>query len=246
MSALDDALVARLLRLRREDLLAMYEAAAEAVGAAAALAASGKNPVTEVIGQAETVDEWAHFPPGEAIDPDTHSQYYYHAHAAAERADGEHGHFHTFVRPDKLFPELKPTPRAGNGEMQPDSVTHLVGLSTDASGNLVGLFTTNRWVTDEIWYDADTVLRMLERFDMVADKPSRTLNRWVSAMLRAFRPQIEHLIRDRDLTIARWQDAHPGQDVLEDRALQVISEVPVDFLAQVRAIEKALAQSAVE
>ena len=27
----------------------------------------------------------------------------------------------------------------------------------------------------------------------------------------------------------------PGRDVFEDRALQVISEIPVDFLAQIRA-----------
>jgi len=239
MPAPDEPLVARLSTLRRDELMAMYEAASEAVQAVAALGERGRNPVTEAIGDAEAVHEWAHFPPGDAIDPDTHSQYYYHAHAAEERHDGEHGHFHTFVRPRALFPELEPAPRAG--AVQPaSSITHLVGLSTDPSGNLMSLFTTNRWVTDEAWYDADAVLRMLTRFDMATDAPSRALNRWVSAVLRTFRPQIEDLIRERDAVVARWQQAHPGQDALEDRALQVVSETPVNFLSQLRAIETAL------
>ncbi len=63
---------------------------------------------------ADVVEEWAHFPPGDVIDAFTQSQYYYHAHAAEERVAGEHGHFHTFVRPKKLDPTLTPAALVGN------------------------------------------------------------------------------------------------------------------------------------
>ena len=44
----------------------------------------------------------------------------------------------------------------------------------------------------------------------------------------------------------RWRagrSAHPDRDVFEDRELQVTSEMTVDFLAHIRAIEAALAKT---
>lgn len=231
--------------LGRDELLAMYDAAAEVIVCLAALAKKGKNPVTEAIGDAAAIEEWAHFPPGDTIDAGTHSQYYYHAHAAEERASGEHGHFHTFVRPRKLFPDLEPAALADNAASIPESnwVTHLAGISTDATGYPIRLFTTNRWVTDEAWYGADAAIAMLDRFDITAGQPSPELNRWVAAVMRMFRPQIAGLLRARDEAVARWQVAHPDRDVYEDRELQVTSELAVDFLAHIRAIEAALASA---
>lgn len=228
----------RLRQLQRDELLGLYDAAAEAIECVAALADAGRNPVTEVLGGASVVEEWVHFPAGDVVDAASHSQYYYHAHAAAERIAGEHGHFHTFMRPQALFPELHP---ARAHEAPADAVTHLVGISTDAAGQLIRLFTTNRWVTGEVWYDADAVIRMLERFAITIEQPSPGLNRWISAVIRLFRPQIVDLIRARDEAIAQWRAAHPERDVFEDRELQVTSEMPVDFLEQVRAVESALA-----
>ena len=46
--------------------------------------------------------------------------------------------------------------------------------------------------------------------------------------------------------LAQYRAAHPAGDVLEDRALQVTSETPVDFLAQIAAIEAALQQQSIE
>ena len=237
-----DQLVDRLRQLGRDELLAMYAAAADVTEAVTALAAAGKNPVTEVLGGAEVVEEWAHFPPGDVIDASTQSQYYYHAHAAEERVANEHGHFHTFVRPQKLDPTLLPVALSGNADADDPAswVMHLVGISTDASGHLIRLFTTNRWVTDEAWYDADDVIGMVDYFDMTGDTPSPALNRWVTGVTAMFHPQIADLIRLRDEAVDRHRAAHPDRDVFEDRALQVTSEIPIDYLAQVRAIEAAL------
>ncbi len=238
-SADQQCLLDALRGMSRAELLGLYDAALEAIESMAALADAGTNPVTAVLGDSDVVEEWAHFPPGDVVDRTTHSQYYYHAHAAEERAPGEHGHFHTFVRPRALFPELGPA-QADDASRQGEPFTHLIGISTDASGQLIRLFTTNRWVTAEQWYPADDVIAMLDRFDIAIDEPSPALNRWVSAVVRLFRPQIVDLIRARDEAIAHWRATHPDRDVFEDRALQVTSERPVDFLAQVRAIEAAV------
>jgi len=216
-----------LRRLPHEELRGLFDAAAEAVASAAALAAAGKNPVTEVLGGADRVEEWAHFPPGDVIDRATHSQYYYHAHAAEDRIAGEHGHFHTFMRVDAA-------------EML-DAVTHLIGISTNATGQPIRLFTTNRWVTGEVWHNADDLIGMLDRFDVTVEAPSPPLNRWLSALVRLYRTQVVDLIRARDAAIAEWKATHPDRDVFEDRDLQVASQMPIDFLAQVRAVEAALA-----
>lgn len=230
----DEALVARLRRLPRLQLETMYEAAAEAVASARILAAEGANPVTAVLRGAAVVEEWAHFPAGDVVDAATHSRFYYHAHAADERMPGEHGHFHTFVRPIALDAEAE----SDTNETGP--VTHLIGISTDALGNIIRLFTTNRWVTGEVWRDADAVISMLDRFDMTRDEPSHALNRWVSGIVHMFKPQISDLLYARDARIAAFKSTHPDSDVLEDRALQIASESPVDFLAQICAIEAAL------
>jgi Domain of unknown function (DUF6969) len=238
-----DDLTRRLRQLQREELLAMYDAAAEATECAAALAERGANPVTEALAGATVVEEWMHFPPGDMIDPATHSQFYYHAHAAEERAAGEHGHFHTFLSPRKIDPALTPAAVADLPDASDDAAwtMHLVGISTDASGRIIRLFTTNRWVTGEVWFDADSVISLLDRFAMTTDKPSQHLNRWVSAVTRMFKPQIEDLIRARDAEVEHFWRAHPGSNVFEDRALQVTSEMPVDVPAQIRAIEAVLA-----
>jgi hypothetical protein len=232
-----DDLVERLKRLPREELFAMYDAATEATECAAALAQDGTNPVTEVVAGATAVEEWMHFPPGDVVDPQTNSQFYYHAHAAEERVDGEHGHFHAFVHPKKIDSALTPVPVVGLKQDDAACIAHLVGISTDATGDVIRLFTTNRWVTGETWFDAGAMISLLDRFNVTVDAPSRDLNRWVSAVVCMYRPQIADLIRARDEAIA----AHGGDNVFEDRALQVTSETPVNFLEQIRAIEAALA-----
>ncbi len=241
----EDRFVARLAQLGRDRLLAKYDAAAEATARLAALAEIGLNPVTAVLGGATAVDEWSHYPQSDVIDAATHSQFYYHAHAASERVDHEHGHFHTFVRATQACPELQPANWAdGTSPGDAAAVTHLVGISTDARGRVIRLFTTNRWVTGEVWYDAASVIRMLDRFDMTTEQPGYDLNRWVAAVIAMFQPQAEDLIRARDARLMQFAAENPGRDVYEDRALQVTLETPVDFLTQIGAIEAALARAA--
>jgi len=64
-----------------------------------------------------------------------------------------------------------------------------------AWGDPIGLFYVNRWVTDETWYPAEAVIAMLDRFAIDHVFPNWAVNRWLTALLRLYRPHIEALIR---------------------------------------------------
>ncbi|MCZ7566243.1 MAG: hypothetical protein M5U08_22620 [Burkholderiales bacterium] len=193
------------------------------------------NLVGEVLRGHGTFYEHEHYPPQDVYDHETHAQYYYHAHRGLA---GEHGHFHTFVRAAGMPEGVAPVPYA-HAEAWPrgeEALAHLVGISMDPYGRPVGLFTVNRWVTADAWYPASDVIRMLDRFAIEHAYPSWPVNRWISAMLRFFRPQIEVLLHARDASVAGWAAAHPGVDVFEDRALEVTSALAVTLEEQFRAL----------
>jgi hypothetical protein len=102
----------------------------------------------------------------------------------------------------------------------------------DAYGFPIGLFTTNRWVTDEAWYVADDATRMLAHFRIDHAGPSWPVNRWLSAMFMLFRPQMAALLAARDAAIAAWAARQPGVDVFEDRNLEVASQLSISVEAQ--------------
>src|SRR3546814_8384282 len=118
------------------------------------------NLVGELLKNNGTFYEWDHYPPGDVYDHETHGQYYYHAHAADQRFDGEHGHFHTFVRPKGMPPGVRPAPLPGfAAPADPnDALSHLVAIAMTPGGLPFRLFTVNRWVTGEVWYRAEDVI----------------------------------------------------------------------------------------
>ena len=199
---------------------------------------AGLNIVGEMLrGQGEFF-ELNHYPDDDVFDRETHSQYYYHAHRGMA---GEHGHFHTFVRRPGMPAGVEPIAyRASEPWPSGDeALSHLVGISMDAWGYPIGIFTTNRWVTDEAWHKADDVIRLLGRFRIGHSAPSAQVNRWISAMFVLFRPLMEALIRARDAKIAEWSARNPGHDVFEDRALDITSRAPISVdrqIARLRAL----------
>lgn len=233
-------------KLPKAELEAMHDAAADVVASQTSLQERGATPVSEVLCGSESFEEWGHYPPGDVQDGRAGSQYYYHAHAAHERADGEHGHFHLFVRPPQLGLSPEPDMRfSGADPHAPEKrICHLVALSMDAYGRPMRLFTTNRWVTDETWYPGETAAELLDRFEIGGNEPSPELNRWLRGMLRLFRPQIRELLRRRDRVVEEAAMAsgayRAATPVLEDRTLQNLTETPIDLVAQIRAVEAAL------
>lgn len=228
-----------LSRLDRAALETMGAAAAEITECSRVLKKAGLNPVGEVLkGQGKFV-KMGHYPKGDVFDRETQSQYYYHAHR-----DGEHGHFHCFLRAPGMPEGVAPVPEA-EGRDWPSgdkALAHLVAVSMDRFGVPIRLFTTNQWVTGETWYPAADVIRMLPRFAIDHAHPSWPTNRWLSALLRLFRPQIEALIEARDAALAAHRAAHPDTDPFANRSLETLSETAIDVVAQQAAVQSALAR----
>ena len=191
------------------------------------LVRGGLNVVGEVLRAQGTFVEMSHFPEDDVFDPDSHAQYYYHAH----RGPVEHGHFHTFMRAGGMPASAQPFnwPRATepwpHGD---DALSHLVAISMDAWGDAIGLFACNRWVTDETWYPAEAVIAMLDGFKIDHAFPSWPTNRWLGAMLRLYKPWIAGLLRHRDAVISARIEAAPEDDVFEDRSLEVTGFLNID------------------
>lgn len=225
--------------LSRKRLDRMFRAGEQLIEADRALARAGANIVGLLAGD-DAFREWDHYPAGDCHDPETHCQYYYHAHRGAP---GEHGHFHTFLRSRGMPEGARPLPleRTAAWPRGSESVAHLIAVSMNETGVPTHLFTTNRWVTGEALYGAGDVLAMLDRFVIDQTDPSWMVNRWMTALLGLFRPQIEQLLHKRDAVIARRLQL-AEQDPLEDRDLEITSIARIDTNAQIEAIRRALAR----
>ena len=206
---------------------------------------AGLNIVGEVLRDAlnrgETFYEFEHYPADDVYDRVTHAQYYYHAHRSEV---GEHGHFHTFLRPKGMpagvapidYPATDPWPQGDA------ALSHLIAIAMDSYGYPTALFTVNRWVTAEAWYPAAQVIAMLDRFKIDHAFPSWPVNRWISALFVLYRPHIETLLEQRDARIWAWAEAHPGADVFEDRALDVTSQLPISVETTLAQVEQAITE----
>jgi Domain of unknown function (DUF6969) len=206
----------------------------------------------DVAGDAGTDDR--HYPPGEIYDPVSHAQYFYHRHAAHGSRpqpvlSGEHGHFHTFMRPrgmppgthPLMMPELaiadapsRPLDPVSPPAHQPDQgddndrFSHLVAVALDEAGAPTRLFTTNRWVTGETWYAAPDVIAMLDGFTAGLSRRGGPLNSWLCALLRLYRPDVEALLNARDAAVMSWRRRHRGKvHVFEDQRVEIPSSIEI-------------------
>jgi len=233
--------------LEADRLEDMARAGRECLECQRVLARTQDNVVSELLRHEGTFYEWQHYPDGDVYDAVSHSQYYYHAHPKDDRMLPEHGHFHTFLRPLGMPAGIAPAAmdgrRKANGRVgiDNDALSHLVAISMDRAGRAIRLFTVNRWVTGETWYAASDVTRMLDRFVIDHAQPSWPVNRWVSCVMRLFRPDIEALLTARDESIVRWSRDRPGRLVYEDRDLEIASQMEIDIERQLRRVEGALA-----
>ena len=205
------------------------------------LGKTGDNVVGELLRNQGTFYEWNHYPKGDIYDHATNSQYFYHAHVKGQRK-GEHGHFHTFLRAKGMAAGVAPVLYESEAEWpEGDSaLSHLISISMDPKGFPIGLFSVNRWVTGEAWYTADDVVQMLGRFNIDHASPSWPANRWITAMLRLFQPQIIDLVRKRDVVVADRQRKYPDRDVFEDRDLEITSTAAISVDKQIAGVRAAL------
>ena len=225
--------------LPQEQLERMNDAGAQIQECYRVLKKASANVVGQVLAHQGTFYEFDHYPKGDVYDRETYSQYYYHAH---RKEAGEHGHFHTFLRAKGMPDGVEPVPYDGEAKRPEgdDALTHFVAISMNRPGFPIGLFTTNRWVTDETFYPADDVIAMIDRFNMDHTYPCLAVNRWITSMIVLFRPQIEALLQERDRSIERWANKVPDKDVYEDRDLEITSIATIDVQKQITSVKTAL------
>lgn len=242
------AVVPDLSLLPLKQLQAMQQAGLEILECYRVLQKAGMNIVGEVLrdslNKGETFYEFNHYPDDDVYDRETHAQYYYHAHRGEV---GEHGHFHAFLRPKGMPAGVAPInyPATDPWPQDDEALSHLIAIAMDGYGYPTGLFTTNRWVTAEAWYPAEQVIRMLDLFVIDHAFPSLPVNRWISAMFVLFRPHIEALLKQRDAIVWTWAAAHPGEDVFEDRQLDITSQMQISVAGTLHEVEELIASRSI-
>lgn len=224
-----------------EEIAALVAAAREITECQRVLAKTGDTILSMLLGAgAMASHDLSHYPPGDVYDAEFHAQYYFHAHPPVSQPAGEVGHFHTFLRPfgmpDGISPlaDARPAPDPDGNS----ALSHLIGIAVDALGRPVRLFTTNRWVTGETWYDAPSVSRMLDGFLIDHARPSWPLNRWLTALVRLYRQPILDLLRERDEHLIAFQRQNPETFAFEERSLEVLSERRIDLPGYIQAVEQ--------
>lgn len=224
-----------LASLPREALISMRDAAGEVLTCQHVLAKTGHTVISEITaGRPGSIADWAHYPAGDVYDAEQHAQYYFHVHPAAEREDSEFGHFHLFLRREGIPPSAVPAAKEGDG------LSHLIAVSVDHGGRPLRLFTTNRWVTNETWFKASDVTGMLDCFAIGHAQPSWPVNRWVTAMVRLYRPEIGWLLHRRDMSLAAIQGDRTIEQALDDRSTEIMSALAIDIGGRIEALDSAL------
>ena len=225
--------------LPRTTLKRLAEAGAQVRESMSALEKAELNLVGECLRGQGDFYEFSHYPQDDVYDTDSKSQYYFHTHRGL---NGEYGHFHTFLRAAGMPPMIAPVKNTGSEIWQSgdNALSHLICISMNQDGVPIGLFTTNRWVTNEAWYKAEDVIKMLDIFQVNHAFPNLAVNQWITAMFRLYKNEIVELLLERDRVVSEWLVKHPDQDVFEDRNLEVTSFKTINVDQKIDDIQHAL------
>ena len=178
---------------------------------------------------------WDHHPKDDARDRATRSRWYYHVHAPGDRDADEHGHFHLFLHRTQFAAAAVPLALPATGEAAPAHVAHLAALSIDPRGVPRAWFATNRWVTDEFLYDAETLIAHLPRFDVDHTPEDAAVNRLITAMVALYRDELAELLRERDAKLAALAAGGDLRAVTE-AGHAVLASRPIDLDAKVESL----------
>jgi hypothetical protein len=175
-----------------------------------------------------------HYPRGDVVDLRRGSQFFYHAHRSQ---DGEHGHLHLFWHATESGRRRYAAGRTPRWTRT--APTHLLAIGLDSRGLPTSLFTVNRWVTDGHWFDAQATLGMVDRFSISGKPDYEGSGAWLTAFVRMYRPLISGLLQRRDRRMSRRNNL---QTALDDRGLELLSLVALDWAADLDTLERACAR----
>jgi hypothetical protein len=176
-----------------------------------------------------------HYPKGDRIDHQTGSQYFYHCHRE-DLDSGEHGHFHCFLRYKQIPKHIKPTPLPDWDKYIDNPMTHVIAIAMNRFGQPIRLFTVNRWVTSEIWYDAKHTPKFTKRFHMTLtdDAYWQILDQWIESMIHLFAPQIAWVYTQRDMIVKEHQQTNSEESVYNNKQIEELSSIEIDLTQQIQ------------
>ena len=165
-------------------LQAMQQAGLEIIECYRVLNKAGLNIVGEVLRDAlnrgETFYEYNHYPDDDVYDDERHAQYYYHAHRGEV---GEHGHFHTFLRPQGMPEGAMPIDHPASCPWP--HLRHVTGEASRLREEVRGGHSRTRGLSPTVsWPQGDEALSHLIAIAMDGyGYPTGlfTTNRWVTA-----------------------------------------------------------------
>lgn len=198
----------------------------------------GANILHYILKDQSKYERLTHYPDGDRIDPISGAQYFYHCHR--ENFDTtEHGHFHCFQRYKQIPKRIKPSPLPDWDLYIENPMTHLIAIGMSQQGSPIRLFTVNRWVTNEIWYDAVHAPYFVKRYQMNLKNPYwRIVDKWVEGMIHLFAPQIAWLHQERD----RVMQAHQANHQWSGQLLTKPHSVPLKSTSEISATAPSEAQ----
>jgi len=148
---------------------------------------------------------------------------YYHCHPATRagnhRFQGEHGHFHIFVRTQN----------------EPEKWSHLVALAMDKMGQPLGWFTVNHWVTGETWQDSEILSKYLEsipyeQLKHLKSTKTNIVERWLLSLLAVSRDKVKIVLHERDKILQQKQLNQKKLDMKQDKGIYLLSEIPISLM----------------
>ena len=181
------------------------------------------NPVLQVIPQDLVVEENKKYPADLLQFNHTGWRAYYHCHPANRAGNhhfqGEHGHFHIFVRT----------------QIDPEKWSHMIALAMDNMGQPIGWFSVNHWVTGETWQDSTILSSYLESIpyeqleDLKSNKTSM-VERWLLSLLALSRVQVNSVLHERDKVLIQKQLNQTKIDIKQDKEVYLLSEIPINLI----------------
>lgn len=174
------------------------------------LKAEGTNLVAKIMnGKKYEFDPHTHYPyDGGIKDESTGYQLFFHAHR-----EDEYGHFHTFATDE-------------DGKL-----VHLVLISMNKAGELIGLATVNRWVTGDKYVKADKLKKLSKDFYMNPElyKDPRVIE-FVNNVFKAYQKDIAEIFDKRDEWISNYARKH-FREPFEDRNHEILSHKKIHLTA---------------
>lgn len=168
----------------------------------------GSDLVTKILnGKKYQFDPFVHYPyDGGIKDEQTGYQLFFHAHR-----ENEYGHFHTFAKDND-----------GN-------LIHLVLISMNDKGELIGLATVNRWVTGDKYVKADRLKELSKTFKINPKlyKDERVI-RFINYIFKAYKSEIEELFDKRDQWINNYAQTY-YREPFEDREFEILSSKTISL-----------------